>query len=82
MAHLEWLLWLEGDPDPLDAFGIACSIETDARNADARVVAARDKPWKQVEVAVAAPCGAGIENAFDLVGIARLWHHDNADTRQ
>jgi hypothetical protein len=82
IAHLERFLGLQGNPEPIDALGVAGRIEEDARNADAGVVASPDKSWKQVEVAVAASRGARIENVLDLLRIAWLRHHDDADPLQ
>ena len=69
---------LQGDPEPLDTYGIARFIELHSRNANARVVALRDQPWKEVERTIRAPHGSRIQNTLDLLWIARLrLHHQS-----
>ena len=58
---------LERDAEPLDAARIAGLIEPHARDADARVVAPRDEPRKQVELTIRPTNGRRIQDAFDLL---------------
>ena len=68
---------LQCDAETLDACRIAGFIEPHSCNADARVVPLRHQPRKQVELAIGAANGGRIQDAFDLLGIARLrLHHD------
>src|SRR5664280_1069144 len=73
---------LEGDAESLDACRIARSIEPHSRDADARVVAAADKPGEQVELTIRATNGSRVEDALDLVGVARLRLHDRPQAVQ
>jgi hypothetical protein len=66
---------LQCDAEPLDACRIASFIEPYSCNADARVIAPRDEPWKQVELTIRATNGGWIQDAFDLLGITRLRLH-------
>ena len=68
---------LQCDAETLDAYRIAGVIEPHSCNPDARVVPLRHQPRKQVELSIGAARGSRIQNAFDLLGIARLrLHHD------
>jgi hypothetical protein len=51
---------LQGDPEPLDTYGIARFIELYSRHANARVIAPRDQPRKEVELTIRATHGSRI----------------------
>jgi len=55
---------------------IACLIESHSGNSDARIVAPRYQPWKEIEMTVGAPGGGRIQNSFRLLWIARFRLHD------
>ena len=73
---------LQRDAQPLDARRIAGCIEPHSCNADARVVPFRNQPREQVEFAIGAANGRRIQDAFDLLGIARLRLHDHSQAPQ
>ena len=66
---------LQCDAEPLDSGRIAGLIKQNSCNTDARVIALRDEPWKQVKLAIRAANGSRIQDAFDLLGITRLRLH-------
>jgi hypothetical protein len=59
-------LWLKRDAKPLDSERISGPIEPNPGDADARVIALRDEPRKQVELAIGAANGSRIQDPFDL----------------
>ena len=73
---------LQCNAKPLDSARIAGFVELYAGNADARIIALRDKPWKQVKLTVRATNGSRIQDAFDLLRVARLRLHDQPQTLQ
>ena len=52
---------LQHNAEPLDSAGIASLIEPNPGNADARIVALRDEPWKKVELTIGATNGSRIQ---------------------
>jgi hypothetical protein len=69
-------LRLERDPQALNAGRISCFIEPHSGNSDARVIASRHQPREDVELAIRTTSGRRIQDALDLLGIARLrFHH-------
>ena len=73
---------LQCDAEPLDATRIAGLIESNAGDADARIIASRHEPWKQIELAIRAADGSRIQDAFDLLWIARLRLHHQPQSLQ
>ena len=67
---------LERNAEPLDACRIAGFIEPYSCNADARIVAPRDEPRKQVERTIRATSGSRIQDTFGLERIAWFRLHD------
>jgi len=49
-----------------------------AGDADAGIVALGDKPWEQVKLAIRAASGRRIQDAFNLLRIARLRLHQHS----
>ena len=62
--------------EPLDSARIACRIELDADNADARKITLRNEPWKQVKLTVRTTGGGRIQNTLGFHRIARLGLHN------
>jgi hypothetical protein len=75
-------LWLECDAEALSAHWISIAIEVHARNSDAREVAVRDETRKKVEPSIRASRGCGVQDAVNLIWIARLGRHDNSEALQ
>ena len=73
---------LERDAQPFDVTRIACLVKFDARDSNPRIVALRDEPGKEVEVSVRATGDPGIENALDLLRVARLRLHQHCQPVQ
>ncbi len=73
---------LQCDAEPLDSTRIASFVEFYAGNADARIIAPRDEPWKQVKLAVRAANGGRIQDAFSLVRIAQFRLHHQPEPLQ
>ena len=70
---------LQRDPHALDATRIAGTVKQHARDADPRIVAASHQTREQIELPVPGSHGGGVEDALDLMGVARLRLHDHAD---
>ena len=66
---------LQCDAETLYAHWITGIAEPHSCNADARVIALRNEPRKQVELTIRAANGSRIQDAFDLLGITRLRLH-------
>ena len=69
---------LQSDAETLDAFRVSRCIEPHSGNTDARVVPKRNQSWKEVQLAVRATSGRRIQDAFGLMGIARLRLHHHS----
>ena len=69
-------LRLQCDAEPLDPYRIAGVIEANPRDADARIIASRDEPWKQIKIAVRTANGSRIQDALDFLWITRFRLHD------
>ena len=59
-------LRLQCDAEPLDPYRIAGVIEANPRDADARIIASRDEPWKQIKIAIRTANGSRIQDALDF----------------
>ena len=73
---------LQRDAEPLGACRIASFIEPYSGNADTRVIPPRNQPREEVKFAVRATSGSRIQDAFDLLGIARLRLHQHSQALQ
>jgi hypothetical protein len=74
--------WLKRDAKPFHSAGIASAVESDASDADARIVTLSDEPRKKVKMAVRPANGSRIQGAFDFVRITRHRLHDQPQTPQ
>ena len=69
---------LKRNAEPLDSGRVAGFVEFYAGDADARIIALGDEPRKQVKLAIRATSGSRIQDAFDLLRIARLRLHQHS----
>jgi len=69
-------LGFERDSKPLHSARIATFVKFYAGNADARIIAPRDKPRKQVKLSIGAASCRRIYNAFHLMRIVGVRLHD------
>ena len=73
---------LQRNAEPLDSERVAGLIEPNPGDADARIVAPRDEPWKQVKLTIRATNGSRIQDTFNLMRIARLRLHHQSQALQ
>src|ERR1700733_1051412 len=73
---------LERNAEPLDSRWIARLVKTNARDANARIIASRDEPWKQVQLTITAANRSRIQDALGLQRIAWFRLHDLAQAMQ
>jgi hypothetical protein len=74
--------WFERDAQALDAAWVAGLVEFDAGDTYPGKIPLGDKPWKQVETPVAATHSGRVQDAFDLLRVARLRLHHHPQTLQ
>lgn len=73
-------LGFQSHTHPLDAGRIASVVKQDASDADARIVATRNKPRKEIELPVGTTDGRGVEHALHLVRVIRPRLHNHPQT--
>ena len=74
--------WFERDAQALDAAWIAGLVEFDAGDTYPGKIPLGDEPWKQVEMSVAATHSGRVQDAFDLLRVARLRLHQHPQALQ
>src|SRR5580704_5110549 len=68
------------DTHTFNPTGITVTVEQDASNSDARVIAFGDEARKQIKCPVRRSCGGGIEDTLHFVWIARPGLHDHPNS--